>query len=320
MRHTVPILGAVPLRKLAMIGLLVAGITACSLAGFGYDIAPRLAVRYADDYLALSSRQEARALELFRERKALHQEDELPQYAILLVDIERRIDRGVTKDDFNYTFNRVNELWDLAVKRTVPAIATILSDLDEDQLGALEESLADSEERYRERIKEHDPEERREDRFEDIEEWTGELDDEQRAFIDARLDTLHDTRIEWLEWRIERNTRFMALLNTQPGRDAIEDFMINTWAERDSIDPELRRKSNENRVIYRQLLVDLADQLREEQKENVAEKVAEYREIVWDLLDDEERLALEQRIEQGTLLEGSAEVPPETASEVMGTQ
>lgn len=292
---------------------LAGGLAACSLAGFGYDMAPRIAVRYADDYLALSNRQEARALELFRERKALHQRDELPQYAIFMADLERRLQRGVTREDFNHTFERVNELWDLAVERTVPAIATILADLDEDQLAALEESLADSEERYRERIREHDPEKRREERFEDIEEWTGDLTAEQRAFIDERFAQLNDTRVDWLEWRIERNQRLIDLLKTRPGKAEIEAFMISSWARRNDIDPALEKATEENRAIYRGMLVDLADRLTEAQMESVADKLAEYREIVWELLPEEQRLALQERRASGTLFD-------EPLQETAGTQ
>ena len=294
---------------LAMVG----GLAACSLAGFGYDIAPRLAVRYADDYLHLNTRQEAKALELFRERKTIHQQDELPQYAVFMMDLERRLQRGLTHDDFNHAFERVNQLWDVAVERTVPAIATILADLDDDQLEALEESLADSEERYRERIRDHDPEERREERFEDIEEWTGDLSEEQRAFVEERFAQLNDTRVAWLEWRIQRNQRLVDLLKKKPGREEIEAFMISSWARRDDIDPELEKATEENRAIYRRLLVDLAARLNPDQEEAVAEKLAEYREIVWDLLPEDERLALQERRENGTLFDSAPE-------EVAGTQ
>lgn len=300
-----------PIRAVAVLCLALAGLTACSLAGFGYDIAPRLAVRYADDYLQLNTRQEARALELFRARKEVHQAEELPQYAVFISDVEERFERGLQEQDFDYAFSRANELWSIAVHRTVPAIAKILADLDDDQLGALEDKLADSEERYRERIEEHDPEERLDEAIEDIEEWTGDLDDEQREFVRERLGKLNDTRVAWLQWRIERNARLIELLKKHPGVDAIEEFMRTSWANREGIDPELRKASDENRKIYRNLLVELDASLKPDQRDKVAEKLADYREIVWDLLPEEERMALEKQRENES---------PSTGSESMGTQ
>lgn len=288
-------------RIVAIILLLTAGVTACSMAGFGYDIAPRLAVRYADDYLQLSNRQEARALQLFEARKELHQRDELPQYALFMADIEQRFEQGPTADDIDHALERVSDFWSLAIERTVPAITTILLDLDEDQLDAFENRLADSEERYRERIEEHDPAKELEERIEDIEEWTGELDEEQRALVQERLATLNDTRVAWLEWRIERNSRLMALLREQADTEALEEFLLKSWVSRDYVDPELVEATEENRKRYVDLLLELDTMITPAQRNRVADRLAEYREIVWDLLQEEQRLALEERLEQKAL-------------------
>lgn len=288
-----------PHARIILLMLLFGGVAACSLADFGYDMAPRIAVRYMDDYLQLDTRQEAMALDLFRARKQLHEKEELPQYAMLMAEIERRYAGELEVEDFNTVFDRINELWDIAVIRTVPAIAVILDDLDDDQLAALDESLADSEERYRERIEEHDRDERIEDRIEDIEEWTGDLDDEQKEFLRGRLAQMHDTRVAWLEWRIARNERLMELLLQRPGEQAIEDFLVSSWAGAENIPAELEQATEENRIAYRQLLLELDGRLSAEQHGEVTEKLAEYRETIWDLLSEEQRLALQERLAAG---------------------
>lgn len=300
-------------RIIAVTLLLTGGVTACSMAGFGYDIAPRLAVRYADDYLQLSNRQEARALQLFEARKELHQRDELPRYAIFMVDVERRLEADPAPADIDYALEQVSEFWSLAIERTVPAITSILLDLDEDQVDALGRKLADSEERYRKRIEEHDPEKELEERTEDIEEWTGKLDEEQLALVSERLATLNDTRVAWLEWRIERNSRLMTLLRERTDAAALEEFLLKSWVSRENIDPALVEATDENRQRYIALLLELNEMITPEQRERVEEKLADYREIVWELLEDEQRLALEEQIEQGTLLDNDA-------VDTMGTQ
>jgi hypothetical protein len=300
-------------RIISVVSLLVAGVTACSMAGFGYDIAPRLAVRYVDDYLQLSNRQEARALQLFEARKEIHQRDELPQYAIFMVDVERRLEQGPTSEDIDHVLERVSKFWSFAIERTVPAITTILLDLDEDQVDALGKKLADSEERYRERIEEHDPEKELEERIEGIEEWTGELNEAQRQLVQQRLATLNDTRVAWLKWRIERNSRLMTLLREQADTQALEEFLLKSWVSREYVDPELVEATEENRKRYVDLLLELNTMITPEQRERVERRLAEYREIVWDLLEDEQRLALEEQLEQGTLLDGDT-------FDTMGTQ
>lgn len=285
-------------RRASLALLLVMTVVSCSMAGLAYELAPGMAVRYADDYLELSRRQEVHAKRLFLDRKQLHERDELPRYHALLAKTDAAIRDGIEHDDIDELFGDVRELYRLGVSRTIPQVAEILADVDEKQIDILERRLERDAEEDREEIDEAEEEHDRElaDTFEDIEEWIGPLSDSQRKLIRKKLREREPTRPFWVEWRVARNQALVALLRTQPSRSEIEAFLVNYWVERADMPRYLEEALERNGELYRDMIVALDRSLSVEQRARARERVAEYREMVLDMMPEKVRLAvLEER-------------------------
>src|SRR5690606_14047478 len=138
-----------------------------------------------------------RALELFRERHALHARDELPRYHDFLVETRRALQDGLTRAEVDAVFDGVETLGELGVRRTLPAISEILAGLDDAQLGALEERLEDSAAEYREKLDDDHKGRRLGETLEDIEEWTGTITDAQREMLTRELLAMQETAPLW---------------------------------------------------------------------------------------------------------------------------
>lgn len=275
-------------------------LTACSLADFAYDLAPRVALRHVDDYLQLNNRQEVKALELFRARHAMHARDELPRYYRFLSETEEAISDGIDTADVNAVFDGVRRLYRLGVERTVPAAAEILAGLDKDQLDALQNRLREDVEEDRKRIDEDHDARRRRKTLEEIEEWIGGLDESQQRMVIRNLEDMVETRPLWLAWRMSRNEKLVELLRDQPEREAIEVFLMDYWIHNTGMPSQLHDGMQANRDRYSALIVALDESLQDGQRRTALEKLAEYREMIVDMLPDEIRVAV---------LEGNFEFP-----------
>ena len=281
------------IRRVLLAVLLLASVTSCSMASFAYSLAPGMAVRYVDDYLNLSRQQELEAKRLFIERQALHERDELPRYHALLADADAAIRDGIKAKDVEAIFEQVRELYRLAVKRTIPQVATILADASESQIDTLASRLEREAEEDRKEMKEDDFKWRDVDEtLEDVEDWTGSLRDEQRRLLVRYIRKMEITRPYWLEWRIERNQQLVALLRSQASRKEIETFLGEYWIERAGIPRYLEEGLETNRRLYREMIVALDASLTPEQREKARERVAEFQEMVLDMMPQDVRLAV----------------------------
>lgn len=282
---TISPLSSAARRFAALLALALA--TSCSVADFAYDLAPRIALRYVDDYLQLDNRQEEQALSLFRERHALHARDELPRYYRFLGETRHAIGDGITADEVDTLFDGVNALAELGITRTIPAVARILAGLDADQLDALEERLQESASEYREKLDDDHRGRRLGETLKDIEEWIGEISEAQRTMLTRELQAMNETAPQWLEWRMQRNERLIALLRDKPAQPVIEAFLAGYWLRREGVPPALETATAENRARYRNMIVALDGSLSVAQREHALARLAEYSEMVVDMMPDD---------------------------------
>lgn len=288
--------------RLFLVLSLVLVVTGCSLAGFAYDLVPRLAVRHVDNYLQLNNRQSARALELFRERHQLHAHDELPRYYRLLEDMRSRGDEGMTRADLDAIFDQTRFLYHLAVERTLPAVAQILADVEPAQIDLLEKRLAQDVAKERRRIRKQDREERIENTLDEIKEWVGRLDDPQRERLTASLEEMEDTRELWLEWREGNNRRFIEFLRSKPQPVEIENRLAAYWIKRRDMPAELERRLENNVERYREMLVSFEKTLSDAQRRHARKKLNKYADLIVGIMPDEVRVSVLEG--GGSVMEG----------------
>lgn len=278
-----------PRGALAFALVLVAA--GCSMADFAYDLAPRIALRYVDDYLQLSNRQAEHALQLFRERHALHARDELPRYYAFLVGTRAAASDGITLAEVDSILGGVQALAELGVARTIPAAASILAGLDGDQLDALDERLAESAAEYREELDDDHKGRRIGETLEDVEKWLGSITEPQRELLTRELRAMTETAPQWLAWRIERNAGLVKLLREQGGQDRIEAFLAGYWLRREGLPEGLQAATDANRARYSAMIVALDATLSTAQRQHALERLTEYTEMVVDMMPEEIRVS-----------------------------
>lgn len=268
--------------------LLILGLGGCSAVELAYAMAPRLAVKFADEYFYLSKRQEAQALQLFEARKQLHQTEELPLYYDFANRLEQRFEAGLDAESLDATLKEGEQLLRLGLRNTLPAISTLMAGLEENQVEYFLGKLNEKEDEYRQRIAEGESEEKREENeFEDLEEWTGKLRDEQKQLVRQYLEKMHDNREYWLQWRMERNRMLGELLKTQPDAGQIEAFLQSSWVGRADIPTELAARSAHNRKLYISMMLELEESLDDSQRRKVRERITESRELVLALMPED---------------------------------
>lgn len=275
------------LRRLLLL-MLVLMLGACSAVEVAYAIAPRLAVKFADEYFYLSNAQEAQALELFQARKKVHQIEELPLYLAYADRLEQRFAEGLTKEALDASLAEGEQLLREGVKKTLPAISSLMADLDDDQVEYFVGKLREKEDEYRKRIEEGESERNREENeFEDLEEWTGKLREEQRVLVRKHLASMHDNREHWLQWRVDRNRMLAELLGKDPTAGEIEKFLTHSWVDRGNIPEALAKRSSENRELYIEMMLELEATLDDAQREKVRARITESRELILALMPDD---------------------------------
>lgn len=283
------------MRKICLvIASMVFLLAGCSLAGFAYDLAPRIAVRYADGYLELNNRQEARALELFRARHALHARDELPRYYAFLTKAREFTADGLDRDEIDQILDQARALYQLAVERTLPAVAEILVSLEPAQLALLEKRLVRNIEKDREKMRESDQARRTREALEDTEEWVGAITEEQQRRIENGLREMHETRPLWLQWRVANAERFITFMREEPSRVEVEQFLAAYWLDRKDMPEELAERLTDNMERYREMLVDLDQSLSPEQRRHARDRLAKFSKMVIDVMPDDVRRAVMQ--------------------------
>ena len=95
---------------------------------------------------------------------------------------------------------------------------------------------------------------RQETFIEEVEKWTGSLDDEQEEALRVVLEGLPDEGATQLSIREAKTRELFQLLRDQPGEDRIREGLWQIWKTRDDWGPEARSsaaRSAEGRELLR---------------------------------------------------------------------
>jgi hypothetical protein len=191
-------------RRVACACLLALGLAACS-SGFLYNRLEWLLHVYLSNQVTLTTEQSQDLRASLRSFLAWHRSSELPRYASFLEKLAIESGQPLGQERIDAARTTVESLWRDLVRRASPEIAQWLASLDVEQLDELFASLAEDDEEEREEHCEADREKLRKKRERTfigaVEDWTGRLDEEQRALARRGLAGLEPTQCRWLESR-----------------------------------------------------------------------------------------------------------------------
>lgn len=228
--------------RFTWIVVMVALVAACSTARLGYNNADWLVAMYMDRYFDLKGEQKDWFKARMAEHVAWHRRAELPRYHRILTDMRTRIENGLEREDLDILATELAHRYLALADRLLPDMARLTASLDTEQIDHFERRLQrrfeeerEEEAKARRRIERDGVEKARRRRvaeaIERIEDWTGRLDDEQRAHVAALMAPESDgadAREDDTGRRERRTAEYIAALRA--GADAAElEGMLREW-------------------------------------------------------------------------------------------
>ena len=223
--------------RLAIIAMLIVLSSACSRTEFVYRNADSLLEYYAWKIVRISEAQIDRWQPVLQSILQHHREEELP-LVIAYLDLAGRIVRE--EDDKRGAECLVDGalfLYQRHARLAVDLAVPLLVDLDATQIRHLAEYTAQSYEDDVKRYLNPDLEKRkalREKRFqEEIENWTGKLNDSQRNLVKDAVKRIPDMSESWLADRAQQRDTLLSILKAGTNTESLRKFLNEWWVNRD---------------------------------------------------------------------------------------
>lgn len=275
--------------RVLALGLLATALGACSFLRIGYANLDTFATALADDYFDLDLRQKQEFRTRFDHLHAWHRYEQLPDYARFLSDTKTRIDRGLTRGDFQWVVGGVQDRYRTIARHSADDAAAVLATLTPEQIQAVQRQFdKDNRKFVREyRLDASVDEQRRaaaRRTLSRVRDWAGSLTSEQEKSITAMardLPLIHGLRHED---RMRRQREFVQLLRSRQDpkfAQRLRHFLVN-WEE--GRDPRYERMFKESTEKHAELYVAVSQMLTPAQRAAVTHKLQGY-------IDDFTRLA-----------------------------
>lgn len=285
------------IRMLSAIGLalLLGGCGAIQLAYNNVDTLIRYKTR---DYVELDAAQR----ESFRQRLARlhqwHRREELPRYADLLVEIGRRVERGLTVSDIDWGMQAYRERYGVLIGNAVADAVPIAQSLSPQQIDDASKKLSIANAAYARERHLDDPQRRvmhaTTQMKRQFSHWMGDLTDGQEALIAAYV---RNRDVLW-QWRMpdreRRQRRGIEMLRTlrEPG-SLVEGFSELLLRPEVGRAPEYSQALERSEAELRRLLLALDKSATNDQRANVLRRINDY-------VQDLRALARSKKSEAGT--------------------
>ena len=218
---------------LILLLLLVSLVAGCSALRLGYRNADTYLAWRADEYFDLETRQKNDFNARIERLLAWHRYEQLPEYAVFLSTAIARAQPGLKQDDIVWFVDGIRTRMRTIVDRGVNDAVEMLSTLAPEQISALQKQWNKDNRKF---IREHELEGSLADRksarlkrtLNQIEDWTGNLNDEQEQKVATLLEAIpHISHLRHRD-RIRRQQEFIELLKLRANRG---DFQprLHAW-------------------------------------------------------------------------------------------
>lgn len=266
------------LRHLTLLLLLVV-LTGCSSTTFIYNRLDFLIPWYLGDYVDLNREQKARLDALLEPFLDWHRAEELPQYLLVLDDIDARLDGPISGADVGDTLDEVEQAWLRVETRALGWLLDLGADLSDEQIAQFIEELRDKQVEYEEKYLTRTEQEYRQDAEENLrdnlQDMLGRLDKPQRARVVEASEALQRSDAVWLRERAEWIDLMEQLLQRQ---DGWQDAVRQASRTRDERQSELYRQTYEHNVsVVYEAVADILNNRSTRQDERLRRELNKYR-------------------------------------------
>lgn len=196
--------------------VLFALVAGCSSVRFTYNQGDTLLYWWLDSYADLEGEQADIAKRDIDKLFQWHRQTQLRDYAALLGTMQRELAGNPTQADLITIYKEIRMRGERLATRAVPEMTTLALSIKPDQIADIERKFQSKNDEYRRKFIEGSTEKRQRARYkkamDQLELWFGNFSSEQEDTLRKALNARPLDNEVWLEERIWRQRRILALL------------------------------------------------------------------------------------------------------------
>ena len=140
------------MKKIILFSLSLFIITACTKIKLAYDYGDKFVSWQLNSYFELTDEQEDFVEERMKIHFDWHRAEELPRYKRFLIDIQSRVEDGLTMSELDEGFSRFETKQRRTFERLIPDAALFLTKLSAEQINNLESKMSEKNEEILEKV------------------------------------------------------------------------------------------------------------------------------------------------------------------------
>jgi hypothetical protein len=261
-------------------------LSACSSTTFVYNRLDIILPWYLDDYVDLSREQKNSLDGLLQPFLGWHRQEELPQYVLILSDIEASLDHPVTLEVVEGIYTSAETAWLRLEDRSIEWLLKLGDELSEEQVKEFLAVLGEEQEEYEEKYLPRSDEEYLEESYEN---FTDGLGDYMGRLSSDQRETLHEASAKlqrmdglWLQERAQWIDDLTQLLRKEPGwKQQLRD--LKNSREENAL-PEYTAMYTHNLVLIETAIAEVVDSRSKKQDKRLRRKIKNLREDFEELI------------------------------------
>ena len=208
------------LRMGLLTGVLMAAVllaAGCSSVRFTYNHGDTLLYWWMNNYLDLDSDQSGWLKRDIDNLFQWHRKTQLKDYVQLLANGQRQLAGSMTAADLAGDFQDIKARTELLAYKALPELADLARSVRPEQIAQMEKKFVKNNDDFRKKFMRGDVEERQKARYkksmEQFELWFGSFSSEQEAVLRKASDARAFDNEIWLDERVRRQKRIVAVLH-----------------------------------------------------------------------------------------------------------
>ena len=267
-----------PRRRLVLL-VFVLGLASCSSTSFFYNRLDFIVPWYIDDYVNLDRGQEDFLEERLDPFLTWHRREELPRYVETVAYFEDAVSDSLEREELEAIQEDFEAAYRRLESRGMEWMLALGAELTDEQMDELLENFEERQEEFEKEYLERDDEEFVADSYErlkdNLEDYMGRLDKEQRAIAQRASQELVRADNEWHQEQQRWLERLRVILAREPGW---EDRLMQAIAEREeNFTPQYTAAIEHNTQILGAAFAEIINSRSEKQDKKLRGKLGELR-------------------------------------------